>query len=123
MTTDRIAEDGTYFHVGCTTPTSGDVSARVQDEENSPKSTLCKLRLANESNVIIGHLNINYLQNKFEALKHIIQGKMDVLVLSETKIDDSFPLNQFLIEGFGIPFRVDRNAHGGGLIVYISQRS
>ena len=121
MTTDRIAEDGTYFHVGCTTPTSGDASARVQDEENSPESTLCKLRLANESNVIIGHLNVNYLQNKFEALKHIIQGKMDVLVLSETKIDDSFPLNQFLIEGFGIPFRVDRNAHGGGLIVYIRE--
>ena len=46
---------------------------------------------------------------------------MDVLVLSETKIVDSFPLNQFLIEGFGIPFRVDRNAHGGGLIVYIRE--
>ena len=43
MTTDRITEDGTYIHVGCTTPTPGDVSARVQDEENLPKSDFCSM--------------------------------------------------------------------------------
>ena len=39
-------------------------------------------------------------------------------MVSETKLDNSFPINQFTIEGFAAPFREDRNAHGGGLIIY-----
>ena len=50
-------------------------------------------------NVIIGHLKINTLENKFEALKLIVTDKLDILVLVETKLDDSFPENQFIIEG------------------------
>ena len=40
-------------------------------------------------------------------------------MISETKIDDSFPLTQFLIEGFTTPYRLDRNGSGGGILVYI----
>ena len=29
-----------------------------------------------------------------------MQGKVDILVISETKLDESFPLNQFTLEGF-----------------------
>ena len=43
---------------------------------------------------------------------------MDILVISETKIDESFPITQFLIPGYGTPFRGDRNSQGGGLIIY-----
>ena len=43
---------------------------------------------------------------------------MDIIILSETKIDDSFPTNQFLINGFSVPFRADRNKNGG-ILVYI----
>ena len=46
------------------------------------------------NNVVIGHLNINSLANKFEALKVIIVDKLDILVLVETKLDDSFPEKQ-----------------------------
>ena len=105
----------------CTMPTLADVSVGVDDGEKSPKVTLSELRVANGNNVIIAHLNINSLQNKFEALKLIVQGNIDVLVISETKIDESFPLNQFLIEGFATPFRADRNSHGGGIIIYIRE--
>ena len=38
---------------------------------------------------------------------------------SETKIDDSFPKGQFLMEGYSTTFRLDRNAHGGGIMIYI----
>ena len=39
-------------------------------------------------------------------------------MISETKIDDTFPESQFLIEGFSNPFRLDRTAKGGGILLY-----
>ena len=38
-----------------------------------------------------------------------IKGNTDVLLLSETKINDSFPNGNFLIDGFSTPYRLDRN--------------
>ena len=40
---------------------------------------------------------------------------MDVLVLTEIKLDDSFQL----IDGFSEPFRIDRNKSGGGVMIYV----
>ena len=40
-------------------------------------------------------------------------------MLAETKNDSTFPTGQFAIEGFANPFRLDRNANGGGLLVYV----
>lgn len=39
--------------------------------------------------------------------------RIDVLLFSETKIDETFPIEQFLISGFAEPLRVDRNSRGG----------
>ena len=36
-------------------------------------------------------------------------------MISETKIDDSFPVRQFEIDGFNTPFHTDRNHKGGGI--------
>ena len=44
---------------------------------------------------------------------------LDILMISETKLDDSFPEAQFYIEGFRAPFRLDRNKHGGGILLYV----
>ena len=41
---------------------------------------------------------------------------------SETKLDFSFPLNQFHIDGFTTPYRLDRNQNGRGIMLYIRQR-
>ena len=38
---------------------------------------------------------------------------------SETKIDDSFPVGQFIIDGFSPPYRLNRNCHGGGLMLFV----
>ena len=70
---------------------------------------LTELRKNNVGRVIIGHLNINSLRNKFEALKSLIQGKVDIFVVSEIKLDETFPRSQFTIDGFSTPFRLDRN--------------
>ena len=46
---------------------------------------------------------------------------VDVLMVSETKIDETFPSRQFYIEGFTPPYRLDRNCHGGGILVYVRE--
>ena len=50
-----------------------------------------------------------------------IKGNIDVLLVSETKIDDSFPNRNFLIDGFSTPDRLDRNSNGGGLMLFIRE--
>ena len=47
----------------------------------------------------------------------MIQHKVDILVLTETKIDSSFLNQQFDIEDFCLPYRLDRNKNGGGVLV------
>ena len=66
-------------------------------------------------------LNINSLRNKFEALQFIINRNLDIILLSETKLDDSFPSAQFMLKNFGIPYRLDRNSNGGGLLLYVRE--
>ena len=58
------------------------------------------------------------MRSKIEFLKEIIGNNIDILLVSETKLNHTFPIRQFLIEGYQIPIRVDRNDHGGGLLLY-----
>ena len=44
---------------------------------------------------------------------------MDVLVITETKLNNSFPTLQFLVKGFAEPFRLDRNRNEGWVMIYI----
>ena len=43
------------------------------------------------------------------------------MFLSESKLDESFPPEQFKIEHFRIPFRLDRTSHGGGILLYVRE--
>ena len=72
-----------------------------------------KLRIRNPNKIIIGNLNINSLPNKFEQLKDIVTQHIDILVLTETKVDNTFPTAQFLVNDFSEPCRLDRNRKGG----------
>ena len=84
-------------------------------------STLRNIRLKNINRIIFATLNINSISGKFDQLKCIITGNIDVLVITETKLDDSFPTNQFNLEGFSTPYRQDRNRFGGGILIYIRE--
>ena len=83
--------------------------------------TLGELRVQNVGNVVIAHLNINSVRNKFDNLVELINDNIDILVIGETKLDESFPANQFRINGFKKPYRKDRNANGGGVMVYVRE--
>ena len=78
-------------------------------EGKNPPSILNELRNKNPGRIIIDHLNINSLRNKFDTMKSLIQVKVDVFVVSETIIAESFPACQFKIAGLSTPFRLDRN--------------
>ena len=49
----------------------------------------------------------------------ITHGKIDILVITETKTNSTFPLNQFAIQGYSKPYRFDRNRNGGGVFIYV----
>ena len=42
-------------------------------------------------------------------------------MIKETKLDASFPVNEFCINGFSTPYRLDRNRNGGGIIIYVRE--
>ena len=69
----------------------------------------------------IGPVNANSIAGfKFHEIKiWLLDGRFDILVISETKIMDStFPDSQFHISGFRM-CRADRTKGGGGLMAYI----
>ena len=47
----------------------------------------------------------------------LIKGFADVFMISETKLDDSFPEGQFSIDGYQTHFRYDQNGNGGGILI------
>ena len=77
-------------------------------------------RVENAKRIIVGRLNINSIRNKFILEESIVKA-LDLFLISESKLDSTFPMNQFHIFGFKI-FRQDRNLFGGGLILYINEK-
>ena len=58
-----------------------------------------KQRIDNALNTIIGHLNINSMRNKFVLVQNIIKA-FHIFLISESKLDCTFTLNQFHNAGF-----------------------
>ena len=65
-------------------------SADFQDTGNQ-MNDLHEIRTKNANPLIIGQLNINSLRNKLEMLEEIIKDKIDIFLISETKLKSSFP--------------------------------
>ena len=93
----------------------------ILDENTYDFRAFNDLRKGNPIRVIIGHININCIRDKFEPLVIFINNNLDILMISQTKIDDTFPESQFLIEGFLIPYRYDRTAKGGVILLYMRE--
>ena len=65
----------------------------------------------------------NSVSSKFYQLKCLLQEKVDILVLTESKLDSSLSTNQFLDEGYSnlIETGLERNRNGGGIFLCIRE--
>ena len=73
-------------------------------------------------NPLIAYLNINSLRNKVIDLGEILKDlPLDYLVISETKLDESFPNSQLKLNGYEVRARRDGHKNGGGLIEFVRQ--
>ena len=67
---------------------------------SDPFEKLKNTRFKNPNRLIIAQLNINPLRNKFDSLARTLHNNLDILLVSEIKIDSPFPIAQFKIEGY-----------------------
>ena len=52
------------------------------------------LRVSYPDNIILGHLNINSICNKFDMLSLSVAQYVNILTLSETELGSTFPSTQ-----------------------------
>ena len=43
------------------------------------------------------------------------------IMIPETKLDESFPLGQLLLDGHSVPFCSDRDGNGAGILLFIRE--
>ena len=80
-----------------------------------------QFKTKNVNRLIFGQININPIRNKFELLFSLISNNIDVLLISETKTDNTFLVSQFCVPGYLAPFRLDRTGNGEGITLYAKE--
>ena len=64
------------------------------------------------------------MRNKIDDIKQVLtKVDLEILVITETKLDESFPNSQFAVDGYYSPgqFRRDRNEYRDGLVLFVKQ--
>ena len=85
-------------------------------QTDDPKEIFKNHKLKNVNRLTCAKLNIRY---KSDSLVHLINNNIDVLMISETKLDPSFPTEQFHIHSFPELYKFDKDGNGGGMHLYI----
>ena len=80
---------------------------------------LFNIRKQHCNKIIMAHINISSLKNKFDMLTNSVSEYIDILMISETKLDDTFTHALYHLKDFSNPYRLDRNSHRGGILVYV----
>ena len=94
---------------------------RDQPMYYDPYYILQDLKISNANIIICAQLNINSMRNKYDQLKSMITGNIDILIITETKLNYTFPQSQFFIEGYSKPYRLDCTENGGGVMIYVRE--
>ena len=100
---------------------SKDASNVYNDYTPDLKQVLKNIRISIVNKLTFGYLNINSLRIKFDQLTEMVKGFVDIFLISESKLDDSFPEGQFIIDGYHAPFTFDRHGNAGGLLLYVRE--
>ena len=75
---------------------------------------------SNHNRLTFSILNANSIPNELDDIRITIVDFVDILVITESKLDQSFPESQSFINRFSKSFRKDRNRHDG-LLMYIKE--
>ena len=101
---------------------SNDISTHDADSSQSPLSPfeeLGELKKLHPRKFLVIHLNINSLKSKYDEIYELLNEKLvDLLFISETKIDSSFLENIFEAQGYKLEGR-DHYMHVGGVAAFI----
>jgi exonuclease III len=77
------------------------------------------LKFKHSDNMVIAYLNINsYRYKACDILDTLNKQLVDIVCISETKLDQSFPDTQFQAENYVLYRKDGSSAYSGGLIVY-----
>ena len=61
------------------------VSTTTVTSKDDFKTKLKDIRIANLNRIVISHININSIRNKFELLAEAVMGNVDILMVTEKK--------------------------------------
>ena len=90
-TSSLVTNDKSVFSSSC--------DVENVDNRNSTYKQLREIRAVYINKIIVAELNINSIRNKFEELAENITKYVDILLIVETTLDDSFPTNKVPIDG------------------------
>ncbi|XP_060590322.1 uncharacterized protein LOC132745424 [Ruditapes philippinarum] len=98
------------------------LSTQSLEKEENTHSIFEELRSTRSKHInkfITAHLNINSIRNKFCEIHELLLDKIvDLLFISETKLDSTFRDGLFDIPGYKLQRR-DRTSSGGGIAAFI----
>ena len=106
--TEDTNRAGNDINAGVTSDVSHsnmDIEGMLCDNDlRDPLQILKLLKMKYCDNITIAQLNINSIRNKFDH-RSIVQGYVDILIITEAKLDSTFPTSLFMIDGYTIPYR------------------
>ena len=78
--------------------TQDDILNSLGESQASANNDLIAERNKHNKEVLMCHLNINSIQNKFKELASLVKkSRTQLMIVSESKIDSSYPNSQFTI--------------------------
>ena len=95
--------------------------SEIQDESEKYENFidfLFNIRKHHSNKAVMAHININSLSNKFDMITNSVTEYIDILMISETKLDNTFLHALYHLKDFSNQYRLERNSHGGGIMVY-----
>ena len=90
-----IGQSGVALGGTISDSTETDIVSETQpNESDDPKTLLKDLKSKHRDRPIIAQLNINFLYPKFHPLIDIVKESVDILVVTETKLEKTFTTTQ-----------------------------
>ena len=94
---------------------------QITTEEEDVKSSLRSLKLRNVNRLIFGQINISSIRKNFKLLFSLVSNNIDVLLISKTKIDNTFLVSRFCAPGYSAPFRFHHTGNGRDILLYVKK--